>query len=49
MTDFGGAIRRSDDYRIAVLGIPYDAKSSYLRGAAGGPAAIRAASTGLAT
>jgi agmatinase len=49
MTDFGGAIRRSDDYRIAVLGIPYDAKSSYLRGAAGGPAAIRAASTGMST
>jgi len=49
MTDFGGAIRQSDEYRIAVLGIPYDAKSSYLRGAALGPKAIRAASTGLST
>ncbi len=49
MTDFGGAIRQSEEFEIAILGIPYDAKSSYLRGAAGGPAAIRAASTGLST
>ncbi|OGD19939.1 MAG: agmatinase [Candidatus Aminicenantes bacterium RBG_13_59_9] len=49
MTDFGGAIQKSDDYRIAVLGVPYDAKSSYLRGAALGPKAIREASTGLST
>ncbi|MBN2199085.1 MAG: agmatinase [Candidatus Aminicenantes bacterium] len=49
MTDFGGAIRLSDEYRIAVLGVPYDAKSSYLRGAALGPKAIREASTGLST
>jgi len=48
MTDFGGAIRQSEEFQIALLGIPYDAKSSYLRGAAQGPAAIRAASTGLA-
>jgi len=48
MTDFGGAIRQSEEFEIALLGIPYDAKSSYLRGAAQGPAAIRAASTGLA-
>ena len=48
MTDFGGAIRQSEEFEIAILGIPYDAKSSYLRGAAQGPAAIRAASTGLA-
>jgi arginase len=48
MTDFGGAIRQSEEFEIALLGIPYDAKSSYLHGAAQGPAAIRAASTGLA-
>lgn len=48
MTDFGGAIRQSEEFEIALLGIPYDAKSSYLRGAAQGPAAIRAAATGLA-
>ncbi|HEX9901461.1 MAG TPA: agmatinase [Acidobacteriota bacterium] len=48
MTDFGGAIRHSEEFEIALLGIPYDAKSSYLRGAAQGPAAIRAASTDLA-
>ncbi len=48
MTDFGGAIRKTDEFDIALMGIPYDAKSSYLRGAALGPAAIRAASTGLA-
>ncbi len=48
MTDFGGAIRRSTDYDLAVIGVPFDEKSSYLRGAAGGPAAIRASSTGRA-
>jgi arginase len=49
MSDFGGALRPLDenpDYRLAILGVPFDEKSSYLRGAAGGPAAIRAASTG---
>jgi arginase len=49
MSDFGGALKPIDenpDYRIAVLGVPFDEKSSYLRGAAGGPAAIRKASTG---
>lgn len=49
MSDFGGALKPIDenpDYRIAVLGVPFDEKSSYLRGAAGGPAAIRRASTG---
>jgi arginase len=48
MTDFGGAIRKSQKYDLAVIGVPFDEKSSYLRGAAGGPAAIRAASTGKA-
>ena len=46
MSDFGGAVQESDRYDLAVLGIPYDEKSSYLRGAASGPAAIRAASNG---
>jgi agmatinase len=48
MTDFGGAIKKSADYDLAVIGIPFDEKSSYLRGPAGGPAAIRASSTGRA-
>jgi agmatinase len=48
MTDFGGAIRRSANYDLAVIGVPFDEKSSYLRGAAGGPSAIRASSTGRA-
>ncbi|MDW7759921.1 MAG: agmatinase [Acidobacteriota bacterium] len=49
MTDFGGAkkpIEEHPDYAIAVLGVPFDEKSSYLRGAWGGPRAIRAVSTG---
>jgi agmatinase len=49
MTDFGGAAKplaENPDYKIAILGVPFDEKSSYLRGAAGGPAAIRAVSTG---
>ncbi len=49
MSDFGGALRslkEFPDYKMAVLGVPFDEKSSYLRGAAGGPAAIRRASTG---
>jgi agmatinase len=49
MTDFGGAAKplsEHPDYKIAVLGVPFDEKSSYLRGAAGGPAAIRKVSTG---
>jgi arginase len=48
MTDFGGAIRKSQKYDLAVIGVPFDEKSSFIRGAAGGPAAIRAASTGRA-
>ncbi len=48
MTDFGGAIQKSQEYDIAILGIPYDEKSCYLRGAAKGPQAIRAASTSKA-
>jgi arginase len=48
MTDFGGAVKDSSRYELAVIGVPFDEKSSYLRGAAGGPAAIRASSTGKA-
>ncbi len=49
MSDFGGAAKplsENPDYRIAVLGVPFDEKSSFLRGAAQGPAAVRAVSTG---
>ncbi len=49
MSDFGGAVKplaEHPDYQLAVLGVPFDEKSSYLRGAAAGPAAIRAVSTG---
>jgi len=45
MTDFGGAVKRTDNYQIAILGIPFDEKSSYLKGASLGPQAIREAST----
>ena len=48
MTDFGGAVKQSDEYNIAIIGIPFDEKSCYLRGASKGPQAIRAASTGKA-
>lgn len=49
MSDFGGALKplsEHPDFRLAVLGVPFDGKSSWLRGAAAGPAAIRAVSTG---
>ncbi len=49
MSDFGGAAKplsEYPDYKIAILGVPFDEKSSYLRGAAGGPAAVRSVSTG---
>ncbi|MGB7296982.1 MAG: agmatinase [Candidatus Aminicenantales bacterium] len=48
MTDFGGAVQKKSRYELAIVGVPFDEKSSYLRGAAGGPAAIRASSTGKA-
>jgi len=48
MSDFGDAIRESDDFEVAIVGLPFDAKSCYLRGAAKGPQAIRAASSGKA-
>ena len=45
MSHFGGAVKEADECEFAILGIPYDEKSSYLKGTAKGPAAIRAAST----
>lgn len=49
MSDFGGALKPLNeypDYKMAILGVPFDEKSSYLRGTAAGPRAIRQASTG---
>ncbi len=48
MTDFWGAVKKSQSYDLAIIGVPFDEKSCFLRGAALGPAAIRAASTGKA-
>jgi len=48
VTDFGGAIKKSKEFDVALLGVPFDEKSCYLRGAALGPQAIRAASTSKA-
>lgn len=48
MTDFGGALKQSQEYEVAIIGVPFDEKSCYLRGAAKGPQAIREASTGKA-
>ncbi|MCX7972919.1 MAG: agmatinase [Candidatus Aminicenantes bacterium] len=48
MTDFGGAVKKSEVYEIAILGIPFDEKSCFLKGAALGPQAIRRASTSKA-
>lgn len=45
MTDFGGAVQKGPDCDVAIIGIPYDDKSSYLKGPAKGPQAIREAST----
>lgn len=45
MSDFGGAVKDTSPYDIAILGVPYDGKSSYLKGPSGAPRAIRAAST----
>ncbi len=46
MTDFGGAVKQSEEYNIAIIGIPFDEKSCCLRGALKGSQAIRAVSTG---
>ncbi|MDD8020068.1 MAG: agmatinase [Acidobacteriota bacterium] len=48
MTDFGGALKNltlHQDYVLGIIGVPFDEKSSHLRGAAGGPAAIRRVSS----
>jgi arginase len=45
MANFGGAVKQTRDYEFAILGIPFDEKSSFLKGAAKGPQAIREAST----
>lgn len=46
MSNFGGSVKCLEDYEFAVLGVPFDEKSSFLRGAAKGPAAVRRASSG---
>jgi len=46
MNYFGGALKKSETYDVAILGVPYDEKSSFLRGPAKGPQAIREAWTG---
>jgi arginase len=48
MTDFGGSIKKTDEFQFAILGIPFDEKSCYMKGVSKGPGAIRAASTGEA-
>ena len=48
MTDFGGALKKSLEYDMAIIGIPFDEKSCYLKGPSKGPRAIREASTGKA-
>ena len=45
MTDFGSSIKQAEEFDFAILGIPFDEKSCYMKGAAKGPQAIRAAST----
>lgn len=45
MDYFGGAVRSGDDFDIAVIGVPFDEKSSFMQGPAGGPGAIRSAAT----
>ncbi|MBC8357586.1 MAG: agmatinase [Candidatus Aminicenantes bacterium] len=41
-------MKKSQEYDVAIIGIPFDEKSCYLKGASKGPQAIRAASTGRA-
>jgi agmatinase len=48
MTDFGGALKNRSlhpDFVLGIIGVPFDEKSSFIRGAAAGPAAIRRVST----
>jgi len=49
MTDFGGALKNRSlypDFVLGIIGVPFDEKSSFIRGAAAGPGAIRRVSTG---
>jgi len=46
MTDFGGSIKQSEKYDFAIFGIPFDEKSSFMKGVSKGPRAVRIASTG---
>ena len=48
MTDFGSSIKNTEEFDFAILGIPFDEKSCYMKGVSKGPQAIRAASTGEA-
>jgi arginase len=48
MTDFGNSIKQTEEFEFAILGIPFDEKSCYMKGVSKGPQAIRAASTGEA-
>jgi agmatinase len=45
LTNFGGAVKKRQEYDIAILGVPFDEKSSFLKGPAKGPQSIRAVST----
>lgn len=48
MSDFGGALKKGPKFDVALIGVPFDDKSCFLKGAAKGPEAIRAASTSKA-
>lgn len=48
MSDFGGSIKISGDYEFAIIGIPFDEKSTFLKGPARRPLAIRKASSSAA-
>jgi len=43
LSNFSQEIKKKERFDIVLIGIPFDEKSCYLRGAAKGPAAIRAA------
>ena len=45
MGAFGGAVSQKEEFDFAIIGVPYDDKSTYLKGTAEGPQAIRDAST----
>lgn len=42
---FGGCLKDSENPNFVIYGVPFDEKSSYRQGAAGGPDSIRAVST----